>query len=243
MPPGHDALFDQARAHAVENRPDEAIELLDEIIADIGDDPDIEAAREVALALLTKATVLIDAGRTDEAVEVAAQLVRVFDAAPEEQNLTGLGFMLLDLLFLLLANDRPEAMPALCDAVVTRLRDMNPSRQAVAAGALFYKIQALSRLGRFDDVPAEATALHAIGTPALSALDRVSRQFGPEHSNPLWHAQIMLIRIGILLALGRPEEARAVTRYARGLVQKYELPAQLDETLRDIEREIGPGPA
>jgi hypothetical protein len=233
----------RAQAYAVGNHAGEALGAIDELTAQFGADSDQDVARAVALALLIKATILIDAARLDEAVEVAAELVRVFDAAPDEQNLTGLGFMLLDLLFLLLAHDRPEAMLGVCDALVARLRDMNPSRQAVAAGALFYKIQALSRLGRLDDVPAEAAALHAIGTPALSALDRVSRQFGSEASNPLWHAQIMLIRIGVLLALGRPDDARAVTRYARGQVQRYELPAQLDETLRDIEREIGPGSA
>lgn len=78
--------------------------------------------------------------------------------------------------------------------------------------------------------------LHAIGAPALMALDRLQVTFAPM-TNPLWQAQICANRSGILLALGRREDARAAIRDAQVQVNASDHPL-LAPLLRDLQTEI-----
>lgn len=211
---------------------------IDEFLARAGKSKEPAVIQAAAYARLWQATALIDAGRLEDAATVSSAMVAAFDAAPEDQNLTGLGLMLLDLAFLLLANERPEPLLTVCEPVISRLETGPPARRAIAAGARFYKSQALSRLGRLQEGEREAATLHVMGEPALQALDRIDAQFGPEDRNTLWHAQIVVHRALVLLALGRADEARTVLAHARQSFARHDLPRELADGIRALESEI-----
>ena len=227
-----------ARLERTTNAGDDELAAIDAFVGRAAPSADPDVVQAVAYARLWQATALIDAGRLQDATAVASALAAAFDTASDDQNLPALGLMLLDLGFLLLANELAGPLAALCEPVITRLEVGSPAGRAVAAGALFYRGQALSRLGRLDEAERESVTLHAMGEPALRALDRIDAQFGPEDRNTLWHAQIVVHRALVLLGLGRAQEARTILGHAGRTFARHDLPQELAEGIRVLEREI-----
>lgn len=227
-----------ARLERTKDAGSDELAMIDDFVgrAANSDDPAVNGA--VAYARLWQATALIDAGRVQDAIAVGSALVAAFDSAAEDQNLPALGLMLLDLGFLLLANELAEPLAQLCEPIITRLQGSGPAGRSVAAGALFYRSQALSRLDRPSEAEREAALLHTMGDPALVALDRIDAQFGPEDRNTLWHAQIVVHRALVLIAMGRPTEARTVLSHARQSFARHDLPRELAEGIGALEHEI-----
>lgn len=188
----------------------EQLAALDELIVRFGAAEDPAAAQAVGFALLNKTALLINAERPDDAVTAAEELLSLFERQPDDRDLAGFGEMLLDASFWLLTWERNEVVVGICQAVADRLADSPGERRvAVAAGARLHAAVALSRTGRADEAPLMLEQLHAMGEPALQALDRAERRFGDAPANEAWLAQVALNRVPILLRLGRAEEARA----------------------------------
>jgi hypothetical protein len=169
---------------------------------------------------------------------VCDQLAANFASAQDDRIRGGLGLMLVDLAFYILARGRPQAVVAICDPISSRLQRLGPWYQAVAAGALFYSAQARARLGQNDDANHDISAMRQIGAPALDALDRIAEQFGPREFNRSWHLQIDILRVAILAAVGRLDEARTLRSEVMTRAAQQDAPAELVAGLASIEAEL-----
>jgi hypothetical protein len=81
-------------------------------------------------------------------------------------------------------------------------------------------------------------AMRQIGAPALDALDRIAEQFGPREFNRSWHLQIDILRVAILAAVGRLDEARTLRSEVMTRAAQQDAPAELVAGLASIEAEL-----
>jgi hypothetical protein len=132
-----DLLVAKAISLANEGWTAEALNVLDELFARFPDKAELDVAQAVGFAWLTKTRLLAETERVEEAVAAAEQLLAVFEAQPDTQNLTGFGYMLLDVSLWLLAREQADEVLRICSKLSDRLTNMDQSRRAVAAGAQF----------------------------------------------------------------------------------------------------------
>ena len=191
----------------------------------------------LAFGWLTRASILVGAERIDEAAVAGRELLMVFEDRAAGPTLAGVGTMLLDVVFWLLAAARDENALEICDALTDRLTEGSFGEQSVAAGARFFAGQAAGRLGRMDESRAAIEALCEMGEPALAALGRVATQFGPAEANPTWHAQIAATTVTVLWRLDRVGEARSLAQQAAASFERLGMPV-LERMLSELDAEI-----
>jgi len=205
-----------------ERRAQEEVDLLFDRFKD---STELRVAHMVAYALMVKFKSLLRIGEIPAAVDAAYELLAAFERAPDDQNLTGLGLMLLDVSLDLMNFDQDREVVVIARALVDRLAAMNPSRQAVAAAGRFYLGLALGQTGgSIDEVETQMTMLTRAGEPGLVALERIVSQLDANHGEPMGYGLVALFRMVILMNLDRRAEAQ---HFAES------LPAELVELFED----------
>lgn len=132
-----DLLVTKAIALANSDRSIEAIDVFDQVVERFHGDVEQAVAHIVAYALLRELEVLVVNRRGQDTPGCPQRLLEVFDRPHDRRHLIGIGMMVIDANFWLLAVDRVDNVLALSDVVISRLVGMDASAQTVVAGAHF----------------------------------------------------------------------------------------------------------
>ena len=211
------SLFDDAVALWNQNRTEDALAALEELVDRFGESEAPALLQVVAIALVAKGVTLGELNRPEEALSACDEVVGRFGESETPALLQVVAIALVNKGGVLGGLNRPEEALSACDEVLSRFGESEtPALLEGVAKALFNKGVTLGGLNRPEK--------------ALSAYDEVLSRFGESEAPALLEqvAMALVNKGGVLGGLNRPEEALSACDEVLSRFGESEAPALLE---------------